>query len=148
MQLTDGQKTRFSKMVKTSAGNCWEWQGSLIKEGYGCFKIDGVNHAAHRLSYEAFYGDIPDGLLILHKCGNRSCVNPDHLYAGNNSQNALDALRMGTHGVAKLSLEDVKVIKQLLAEGDLTHEQIADKYGVTRPTISCIKSGKSWGWVE
>ena len=56
-------------------GECWEWQNYLRKDGYGAVG----NKLAHRISYEALVGPIPDGLTIDHLCRNRRCVNPAHL---------------------------------------------------------------------
>lgn len=59
---------------------CWLWTGSVTARGYGLFKTD-RQHQAHRVSYEAFKGPIPQGLHIDHLCRVHCCVNPDHLEA-------------------------------------------------------------------
>lgn len=77
-------------------GKCWEWTGRLGRESYGSIEHYG-RWAAHRLSYVAFHGPIPDGLTIDHLCRNRSCVNPDHLEAVTSRTNTLrsDQTRAG-----------------------------------------------------
>lgn len=60
---------------------CWLWTGSMRADGYGRMGIGGTEYLAHRLSYEAFVGMIPEGLELDHTCRVRSCVNPDHLEA-------------------------------------------------------------------
>lgn len=72
--------TRFWSMVKiTSSDGCWEWTGYISIDGYGTFKADGKIRKAHRVSYELFIGEIPEGLQIDHLCRNRRCVHPYHM---------------------------------------------------------------------
>lgn len=66
-----------NRSVKEQSG-CWVWQLSL-NGGYGRFKLNGKSLYAHRASYEAFVGPVPDGLFLDHLCRNRACVNPEHL---------------------------------------------------------------------
>ena len=60
---------------------CWFWLGTLTAAGYGVIGVNYKKFYAHRLSYEAFKGNIPEGLEIDHLCRVRCCVNPDHLEA-------------------------------------------------------------------
>lgn len=66
-----------SKIIKT--GNCWEWLAYKMSNGYGNFHYKGKTKLAHRISYQIYRGDIPQGLQLDHLCRNRGCVNPDHL---------------------------------------------------------------------
>jgi hypothetical protein len=78
---------------------CWLWAHSLNFDGYGRIgvKRDGRAKliAAHRVSYEAFHGPIPDGLWVLHKCDTPTCVNPRHLFLGDVRDNMSDCSRKG-----------------------------------------------------
>ena len=60
------------------------------KDGYGSLKIGGKGILAHRFFYEKYKGPIPEGLLVLHRCNNPSCINPEHLYIGTHKQNTRD----------------------------------------------------------
>jgi hypothetical protein len=68
---------RFWEKVSVTP-SCWNWMACKVY-GYGRIKISGKQLLAHRVSYEALKGKIPEGLQLDHLCKNRACVNPDHL---------------------------------------------------------------------
>ena len=75
---------RFHEKVERLESGCWRWTGSIPPHGYGMIYIGRVNGrstitVAHRVAYELYRGEIPDGLVLDHLCRNRWCVNPDHL---------------------------------------------------------------------
>ena len=83
--VADRTQARMLKLSTPTDSGCWEWTGAIDRYGYGksSVRIDGKKRypGAHRLSYMAFHGAIPSGLIIDHLCRNRTCVNPDHLEA-------------------------------------------------------------------
>src|SRR6185312_412624 len=93
------QERFWSKVDKNSPapkhnptlGNCWEWIAGRTIKGYGQLVVNHKTVKAHRLSWELSFKEIPKGLSVLHKCDNPSCVNPDHLFLGNHSDNMRDA---------------------------------------------------------
>lgn len=92
------QKKRFSKKFKINQeSNCWEWIGSFTSGGYGNFFSGGKLYRAHRYSYQLFVGEIPDNGVIMHRCDNVKCVNPDHLTAGTAKLNNIDAVLKNRH---------------------------------------------------
>lgn len=81
----------WAKVVKTN--ECWEWCAAFHGSGYGIFGIGGTKiQRAHRFSWELSYGKIPEGLFVLHKCDNRKCVRPEHLFLGTNLDNVRDMI--------------------------------------------------------
>lgn len=76
-------------------GECWPWNGSKDKDGYGYFKPNGKTVKAHRYSFEQYKGAIPEGMWVLHKCDNPSCVNPHHLFLGTPLDNVMDMDQKG-----------------------------------------------------
>lgn len=75
--------------------SCWEWIGNKNWGGYGLVRANGLQHGAHRVSYELHKGEIPDSFVILHGCDNPGCVRPDHLMAGSQSANMRDMIHKG-----------------------------------------------------
>lgn len=78
------------------ATGCMEWQLTKDRLGYGRLKVqlgsrdDFRTTSAHRYAYEIWIGPIPDGMNVLHKCDNRSCINPNHLFLGTQQDNIRD----------------------------------------------------------
>ena len=90
----------WEKVNKSADGGCWEWTSSIKGNGYGAFftSLEGEGRkcvGAHRFSYALANGPIPDGLWVLHKCDNRICVNPDHLFLGDCVDNMKDCASKG-----------------------------------------------------
>lgn len=76
--MSPAERIRHYLSVDAESG-CWLWTAATNDAGYGVLRMDGRNHRAHRVSYEAFVGAIPEGLQLDHLCRVRSCVNPAHL---------------------------------------------------------------------
>lgn len=142
-----------SFIVKVESG-CWEYSGTILTNGYGRLLYDGQIYSPHRLSYELNIGPIPDGLFVLHKCDNRCCVNPDHLFVGTLKDNADDMRAKGrdaygenfgeNNGQAKLTEDQVRQIRKLLDEDVYSQREIGDLFGVTRGAIKMIKLRQTW----
>lgn len=142
---------RFMQKVDKKENGCWEWKGWIYKNGYGGFSIKGRAVLAHRASCIIFKKDLDSSLLVLHKCDNRSCVNPEHLFYGTNKDNTQDMIKKGRRastrgeksGRAILSIEAVKEIRSAKKEHGYINK-LAQKFSVSRPTIESVLYGHNW----
>lgn len=146
-------KKRMINSVDIDDSGCWNWIKS-INMGYGVTSLRGKREQAHRASWMVFVGEIPNGMQINHKCHNKMCINPDHLYVGTQKENMRDmedagrAVRCvgGRNGNSKLSEMDVLEVKKMIMDGK-KNDEISLKFSVSRSTIQFIRIGKTWGHV-
>ena len=116
---------------------------------YGRLRYRGRLYNANRLAWELTHGQIPDGLLVCHKCDTPLCVRPDHLFLGTTQENMADRDRKGRQArgermnTAKLKPNDVHEIRRLAGRG-MAIRQIAGMFPVQETTISAIVRRKIW----
>ncbi len=161
---------RFWAKVKRGApGECWEWTGFRIEDGYGRTHIRGRNVLAHRFAWELANGPIPDGMCVLHRCDNPPCCNGAHHFLGTREDNNKDRaakgrggapagdahwtrttpaarLRGEEHGRRVLTADLVRRARGLHAEG-LSYGKIAAAVGFNRSTIINAIQRRTWGHV-
>lgn len=121
---------------------CWIWIKAKNPKGYGKVGVNGKNRLAHRVSYSQTFGPIPDKMLVLHKCDNPSCVNPDHLFIGNNQDNMTDMSKKGRSN-SKLTSKQVQEIRNHRQNG-LSLSSIANKFSITLENVYYITKNKTW----
>ena len=148
-----------AKMKVDEVTGCWMWQKSVNTNGYGQFRFRGKPQQAHRVSWILHFGEIPNGSgtygtkNVLHKCDTPLCINPDHLFLGDQADNANDAvskerwgkrgLKGEKHGRATLTEEIVRAIRA----SDLTARQTAEKFGTSTGTVQHIKKRRTWAHI-
>ena len=147
----------WNRVIKTN--NCWMWNGSRLNSKnknnlvYGIFQIykNGIqkSYMAHRISWFLKNGDIPDNLMVCHKCDNPLCVNPDHLFLGTNIDNMKDMVSKrrsasgDKNGRRKLNEEKIKEIIKRYRTGEYS-TSLGREYGVSSGTICSVAEGKTW----
>lgn len=89
------------KVVITSYGECWEWQGYKNADGYGKFQYCQKDYSVHNFMWECVYGPVPEGLELDHLCRNRACGNPIHLEAVTHLENIRRGIYNNHHNSAK-----------------------------------------------
>lgn len=147
----------FRTRTSTNEAGCIEWNGSRNRGGYGTVGLNGKIMITSRIAWELRYGEIPAGMFVLHRCDNRCCINPDHLFLGTQQDNIADMKRKGRakSGGArgkqlpqtKISEDDARSIRAMYASG-CKQKELAHKFGVTQSAVSMIVTGRNWKYVE
>lgn len=148
-------RERFDNGYTKKSNGCWDWNGSKDNYGYGFFSVGKKMRRVHRVSWNLYNGEILNGLYVLHKCDNPSCVNPDHLFLGTQQDNMRDRAVKGRNpdtrgcknGRAKLKEDDIIEIRKLLLNGE-TRTSIAVKFNVSTAAIRHIDIGKTWSNIK
>ncbi len=141
----------FLSRIEKMPSGCHEWRGTIEKRGYGVLTIEDRQWRAHRYAYVRANGPVSDTLLICHRCNNKLCVNPEHLYAGDDRANGRDKAAAGTSkgernpGV-KLKEADVIQIRELYADGR-SQPWIAKRYKIAQTHVSEIVRGIQWSHI-
>jgi hypothetical protein len=143
---------RLFKNVRKTDG-CWIWQRGVGSHGYGIISLGKAGSGSmlvHRFSWEFSNGTIPQGQYVLHRCDNRRCVNPEHLFLGTHKENINDMLMKKRQakgedsGPSKLTNQAVKEIRANYARFKTPHLELANRFKVSRSNIVVILQGKTW----
>lgn len=149
-------KEKIKKYTVVDDNNCWIWQGSKHRQGYGNLNYKRIPSLAHRVSWMVHKGDIPEGVKVCHKCDITSCVNPDHLFLGTQKENVSDAIQKGKYSNRligkrrnKLNHEQVQEIKKLHCDG-INRKDLEIKFSVSKTCIAKILTNRSWNvnWTQ
>jgi hypothetical protein len=148
---------RFWSKVLTGLGpndTCWLWTGFRnTVHGYGQFDWR-FEHRAHRAAWRLTHGTIPEGMSVLHKCDNKLCVRPDHLFLGDQKTNVRDCVAKGRISRGehrpqhKLTEGQIREIRQRYVARTGTYRGMAKEYGVQACYIWKIVKRTAWRHVE
>lgn len=144
----------WGNAIPVTESGCLIWLGkSHIKHGYSQVTFQGQRTLVHRFAWCLTYGDIPQGLHVLHSCDVTSCINPQHLFLGTHQDNMTDMDKKGRRAPPrrgemnnknKLTTSQIVEIMNSV-ETDLS---LSRQYGVSRATIWDIRHRKSWNHID
>lgn len=136
---------RFRNHVDTRGANeCWLWRKSKNPNGYGVFRCQRRNLAAHRVAHLIATGAWPS--IVRHSCDVRACCNPGHLLSGTQQDNMDDKVRRlrcptgERHPSAKLTWEKVRAIRA----DDRDGRALAKVHKVSDSLIWLIRANRIW----
>lgn len=144
----------WSKVKIEEWDECWEWQATKNWGGYGQVR-KGKMVLAHRVAWELIFGPIPNEMNVLHKCDNRACCNPNHLFLGTNQDNVNDRVAKGRsarfigekHPRVKLAeLEVINILDEY--KRGISRKNIAQKYNIGMSQLHRIIHGQSWKHIK
>lgn len=146
-----GEPERFLRsLIGHDGDDCVLWPFCLNDSGYGLASIGGRQKQASRWMCILVYGDPPfPKAESAHSCGNRKCVNPNHLRWDTPKGNCADKLKHGTlncgerNGKTTLTDEEVDLIRKTPRKrNQLKH--LAERFGMSRESLVKIRNGKRW----
>lgn len=126
-----------SRSIPEPNTGCWLWLGEVTRDGYGkMVRVCTKEVFAHRYSLISAVGPIGE-LYALHTCDVRSCVNPEHLYAGTQADNIRDMMQRNRFYTPPINTKRVEAIFEARNKGE-SYSSIGERLGVSRQRIHQI----------
>lgn len=147
MPYPNQAKGVFAKIDMSRGGlHCWPWKGGLNAKGRPYYTVNGKKHLAYRLVYELVKGEgTLEGKMACHSCDNPICCNPAHITPGTQQSNMDEMKDRQRHG---LPHHTIRAIRTLAKKGEMTHQEIADLYGIGRSTVTEMINGDNYSHVK
>lgn len=149
-QFRKDAECRLLNLLERTSDGCWVYTGSQFRGNYGRFTIPTRGPVpAHRASYALFCAPIPADILVCHRCDNRRCCNPAHLFLGTSQDNVSDCVAKGRHARgersahAKLTDATVIAIRKRVAAGERPLDMV-NELGVVHAAIVRAVNGTGW----
>lgn len=115
---------RLWRRVDTD-GECWLWTGAVTSSGYGRLRYHYRYLTPHVVAWELEHGPLPAGMRLYHRCRDRACVRPDHLFV---------APRVPT-GIPGFRPHEIASIRREHAVSGTPLRVLAARWGVSPATI-------------
>ena len=143
-----GRKAKFSFEIDDN--NCFNITSHKINSSKKavCTVKHGKKMTIPRYIYEECFGEIPEGMVVRHKCDNTNCVNPEHMELGTQLDNIKDTVERGrtTRGeknpASKINAQIAKEIREL--QGKLSIEKVSEKFNISVTQVWRIWTGENW----
>lgn len=163
--------SRFWSKVKIGKPTeCWPWMACKTRMGYGQFSLGGRatgRFIAPRIAWAMCHHTLEIPFHVLHKCDNPPCVNPSHLFLGDDTVNVRDAMKKGRfcrgeamskalmghmprgekHHNVKLTADQVLLIRRLYGEGESSQSSLGKHFNVKTTTIQAIVDRRTWAYL-
>ena len=130
---------------------CWPYLWGRSSTGYGSLRWNGRVDKSHRVAYELAYGEVPDGLWVLHHCDNPPCCNPYHLYAGTPKDNVRDMMDRGRDGHGDCTRDGMNgsvlttsQVQFILDNPQIGGSELSRRFGCSRQLVSLIRKRVMW----
>ena len=150
--MVDTLKERLVSKYTVEPNSCWYFTGYIDDIGYGIITYQRRAYKAHRVSWIVHRGEIPTGMQVLHRCDNRLCINPEHLFLGTHQENMKDRDCKGrganvqgmNHPNVWLTETEVLEIRRLHETGEYKRVELADMFKTSPENIYRIVKRLTW----